>query len=116
MYKSVRKRHGRDGHQEYSKALREQHNLKHNSHEIQISKGDVVLMKGDEKNRGKWNTEIVQHINKRKDENIRSVQLRCKKAILERAIQHLYPMELTCSSYKAPKEVILDPNERVFFS
>ena len=43
MYKSVRKRHGRDGHQEYSKALREQHNLKHNSHEIQISKGDVVL-------------------------------------------------------------------------
>ena len=53
MCKSVRKRHGRDGHQEYSKALREQHNLKHNSHEIQISKGDVVLIKGEEKNRGK---------------------------------------------------------------
>ena len=114
MCKSVRKRHGRDGHQDYSKALREQHNLKHNSHEIQISKGDVVLIKGEEKNRGKWNIEIVQHINKGKDENIRSVQLPCKKAILERAIQNLYPMELTCSSYKAPEEVTLDPNARVF--
>ena len=99
---------------EYLKALREQHNLKYKSHEIQISKGDVVLIKGDEKNRGKWNIGIVQHINKGKDGNIHSVKLPCKKAILERAIQHLYPMELTCSSYTAPKEVILDPNARVF--
>ena len=99
---------------EYLKALREQHNLKHKSHEIQISKGDVALIKGDEKNRGKWNIGIVQHINKVKDGNIRSVKLLCKKTILERAIQHLYPMELTCSSYTAPKEVILDPNARVF--
>ena len=36
---------------EYLKALREQHNLKHKSYEIQISKGDVVLIKSDEKNR-----------------------------------------------------------------
>ena len=34
------------------KALREQHNLKPKSHDIQISKGNVVLIKGDEKNRG----------------------------------------------------------------
>ena len=99
---------------EYLKALREQHNLKHKSHEIQISKGDVVLIKGDEKNRGKWNIGIVQHINKGKDGNIRSVKLQCKKAILERAIQHLYPMKLTCSSYIATEEVILGPNARAF--
>ena len=98
----------------FIKALREQHNLKLKSHEIQISKGDVVLIKGGEQNRGKWNIGIVQHINKCKDGNIRSVKLRCKKAILERAMQHLYPMELTCSIYAAPKEVILDPNVRVF--
>ena len=49
---------------EYLKELREQHNLKHKSHGIQTSKGDVVLIKGDEKNRGKWNIGIVQHINK----------------------------------------------------
>ena len=72
------------------------------------------MITGGEKNRGKWNIGIVQHINKGKDGNIHSVKLPCKKAILERAIQHLYPMELTCSSYTAPKEVILDPNARVF--
>ena len=49
---------------EYLKELREQHNLKHKSHGIQTSKGDVVLIKGDEKNRGKWNIGILQHINK----------------------------------------------------
>ena len=90
---------------QYLKALREEHNFKHKSYVIQISKGDVVLIKGDEKN---------QHINKGKDGNIRSVKLRCEKAILERAIQHLYSMELTCSSYAAPKEVIWNPNARVF--
>ena len=100
----------------YLKALCEQHNLKHKSHDIPISKGDVVLIKDEEKNRGKWNIGIVQHINKGKDGNIHSVKLRCKKTILERAIQHLYPMELTCLSYKAPKEVVLDPNARDFSS
>ena len=74
------------------------------------------MIKGDEKNRGKWNTGIVQHINKGKDGNIRSVKLRCKKAILERAKQHLYPMELACSSYETPKDVVLDPNARDFYS
>ena len=48
---------------EYLKALCEQHNLKHNSHDIQISKGDVVLIIGNERNRGKWIIGIVQHIN-----------------------------------------------------
>ena len=65
------------------------HNLKHKSHENQISKGDVVLIKGDAKNRGKWNIGIVQNINKWKDGNIRSAKLWCKKAILEQAI-HIY--------------------------
>ena len=74
------------------------------------------MIKGDEKNRGKGNIEILQHISKGKDGNIRSVKLRCKKAILERAIQHLYPMELACSSYKAPKEVVLDPNALVLLN
>ena len=44
---------------------------------------DVALIKGNEKNRGKWNIGIVQHTNKGKDKNTRSVKLRCKKAILK---------------------------------
>ena len=54
----------------------------------------VVSINGDEKNQGKWKTRIVQRINKGKDGNIRSVKLQCKKAVLERVTQHLYPMEL----------------------
>ena len=42
------------------------------------------------------------------------VKMRCKKAILERGMQHLHPMELACSSYTAPKEVILDPDAQDF--
>ena len=72
------------------------------------------MIKGDEKNRGKWNIGIVQHINKGEDRNTRSVKLQCEKAILERATQHLHPMKLTCSSYIATEEVILDPNARAF--
>ena len=99
---------------EHLKALREQHNLKHKPHDIQVSKGDVVLIKGEEKNRGKWNIGIVQYINKGKNGNIRSVKLRCKMAILERTIQYLYSIELTCSNYEAPKDLALDPNARDF--
>ena len=66
---------------EYLKARCEQHNLNHQSHGTQISNGDVVLIKGDKKNRGKWYIGIVQRINNRKDENIRSAKLRYKKTI-----------------------------------
>ena len=58
---------------EYLKALHEQHNLKHKSHE---------LTKGGEKNRGTWNIEIVQHINKEKDGNILIRYIRASKVYL----------------------------------
>ena len=89
-------------------------NLKHKLHDIQISKGDVVSINGDEKNQAKWNTRIAQRISKGKDGNIRSVKLQCKKAMLERVTQHLYPMELMCLIYEAPKKVVLDPNAQDF--
>ena len=44
-------------HAEYIRALRERHNLKHKAHELTVKTGDVVLIKGDEKNRGKWECE-----------------------------------------------------------
>ena len=58
---------------EYLKALHEQHNLKHKSHE---------LNKVGEKNRGTWNIEIVQHINKEKDGNILIRYIRASKVYL----------------------------------
>ena len=34
--------------------------------------------------------------------------------MLERVTQHLYPMELMCLIYEAPKKVVLDPNAQDF--
>ena len=42
---------------EYLKALRERHNMKHSSKVLSLKIGDVVIVKGEEKNRGKWKME-----------------------------------------------------------
>ena len=38
----------------------------------------------------------------------------CKMAILERALQQLYPILMTCSNYEAPRNVVWDPDARHF--
>ena len=45
---------------EYIKALRERHNLKHDSKTPSLKEGDVVLIKGEERNRGKWSIGIIK--------------------------------------------------------
>ena len=44
---------------EYLKALREQHNMKNEVKEMNAKPGDVVLIKGDERNCGKWKIGII---------------------------------------------------------
>ena len=83
---------------EYIKALRERHNLKHKTKELNVKNGDVVLIKGNERNRGKWNIGIVVKLIKGRDGVVRAVRLRAGKSYLERAIQQLYPMELSCDN------------------
>ena len=58
--------------------------------------GDVVIIKGDERNRGKWDLGIVQRLIEGRDGVVRAVKLRAGKSYLDRAPQHLYPMELSC--------------------
>ena len=91
---------------EYLKSLREQHNLNHKSSETEIQIGDVVLIKGDEKNRGMWNIGIVEKLNRGKDGILRSVRLRTGKSTLERAVQHLYPMELSVDEHEQSNEEV----------
>ena len=62
-------------HAEYIRALRERHNLKHKAHELTVKTGDVVLIKGDEKSRGKWKIGIVKQIIPGRDRNVRAVKL-----------------------------------------
>ena len=75
---------------------REKHNLVHHGKENQISVGDVVLIKGEAKNRGGWAIGVVESLIKGKDNIVRAARLSSKKKIIERAVQMLYPLELAC--------------------
>ena len=77
---------------EYLKSLREQHRLNHPVKSSTIAVGDVMLIKEDERNRGKWKMGIVDHLITGHDGVVRGAKLRAGKSYLERAIQHLYPL------------------------
>ena len=47
---------------EYVKGLRERHNLNHKTKQLSIKPGDVVLITSDERNRGKWNIDVVMKL------------------------------------------------------
>ena len=90
---------------EYLRSLRERHNIKNNQRRMEIAIGDIVLMKGDDKHRGKWNIGIVEELYEGKDNVIRAVKLRSRKTYIERPIQFLYPLELSCDTWKRQKTV-----------
>lgn len=87
--------------QEYVRSLRERHNLKHELKRAESKPGDVMMIKGDRKNRGKWTIGVVTNTFVGRDGITRAVELRTSKTTLERAVQHLYPLELSCDI--APK-------------
>ena len=102
---------------EYVRALRERHNLHHNTREMKVKVGDVVMIRGDEKNRAHWKTGIVRELIQGQDGVVRVVRLRAGKSQLERAIQHLYPLELACDTIKTSQpsnESTLNPAASVF--
>ncbi len=103
---------------EYMRALRERHRLKHNSRGPNISVGDVVLIKSSERNRNRWPMGIVKELIKGKDGVVRAAKLKSGRDSLERTPQHLYPLELSCDTFKrkdgenviVQKPVELNPN------
>jgi hypothetical protein len=56
----------------------------------------VVIIKGEERNRNKWKLGLVVQMINGRDRVIRAVKLRAGKLFLERPIQCLYPLELSC--------------------
>uniref|UniRef100_A0A7M5XLD8 DUF5641 domain-containing protein n=2 Tax=Clytia hemisphaerica TaxID=252671 RepID=A0A7M5XLD8_9CNID len=79
---------------EYVRYLRERHQLKNNEGS-QFKEGDVVIIKGDERNRANWNLGIIDKMMPGKDGIIRAVRLRAGKNFLERAPENLFPLELS---------------------
>ena len=80
---------------DYLAALRERHGRGKEGKLKSLKIGDVVIIHSEEKNRGKWPLGIVQQLYGGRDGVIRAVKLRTGKSILERPIQHLYPLELS---------------------
>ncbi|XP_028408199.1 uncharacterized protein LOC114530777 [Dendronephthya gigantea] len=98
---------------EYLKGLRERHNLRHNNKQFTLKVGEVVIIKSDERDRNKWKLGIVENLIR--DGVVRVAKLRAGKGHLERAVQHLYPLELSCDIFKPEKKgPILRPEAEVF--
>ena len=98
--------------QEYLRSLRERHrNLLGAKGAVPVV-GDVVILKTDEKSRGKWPLGIIEELIVGKDGVVRAAKVRTGKNQLERAIQHLFPLELSCD--RRSEEVQLNPEAESF--
>lgn len=81
---------------EYFKSLHEQHHLNHPVKSCTIAVGAVMLIKEDKRNWGKWKMGIVDELITDRDGVARGAKLWVGKSHLEQAIQHFYPLQLTC--------------------
>ena len=71
------------------------------------------MIKIDDKRGGKWNTGVVEELYEGKDNIIRVPKLRSRKTYIERPIQFLYPLELSCDTWKRQKTVHQCSNQPV---
>ena len=73
--------------------------------------GDVVIIQSEERNHGKWSLGVIEELYPGRDGIIRATKLRAGKSYLERAVNHLYPLELSCDTSRPyiPERKQLDP-------
>ena len=100
---------------EYIKELRERHNMKHKTKNQQVTEGEVVIIKNEERNRGRWDLGIIVKLIKGRDGVVRAAKLRVGKSFLERPVQHLYPLELSCDMQDGSTPA-LNPDAKEFRS
>ena len=73
----------------------------------------VVIVQAKERNRGKWPLGIVENLIVGTDGVVRGAVLRSGKSRIERAVQHLYPLEFSCDRPR-PHLAELNPQARPF--
>ena len=73
----------------------------------------MVIIQSDERNRGKWPLSIVEELYKGRDGVVCAVKFRAGKTYLERAVNHLYPLKLSCDRTESVP-VQLDPKAPSF--
>ena len=79
---------------EYLRALRERHRLKYGNAESSLAVGDLVIIKSVECNHNCWPLGITEELIIGRDHIAHGAKLRVTKSVLERPVQHLYPLEL----------------------
>ena len=98
---------------EYVRGLREQHRMTRPKSMQHPKVGEIVILKEDQKPRNTWKLAIVKQPITGRDGVIRAAKLKTAGGnnYLERAIQHLFPLELECD-----KEITtrLDPDGQEF--
>ena len=82
---------------EYLESLQEKHNMRcRKENRPALANGNVVIIKGEERNRNWWRLGIFIELFKGANGIVRAAKIRCDISELERAVQHLFPMELHC--------------------
>lgn len=99
---------------EYLRALRETHRLKQDSKVVYPKVSDVMLIKSDQKDRGKWKMGVIEKLFPGQDGVVRAVELKVGTSRLQRPIQHLYPFELSCDPPLQKKESQLNHEAQEF--
>ena len=81
---------------EYVRSLREQHRNLWRNGQSYPKIGDVVIVHDEDQPRNRWKLAIVTRLITGKDNIIRGAVLKTGKGTIERAVQHLHPLELSC--------------------
>ena len=81
---------------EYVRSLRKRHTLKHSGEERHPNVGEDLLVKSEDKKRGKWKIGVVTDLIKGRDGIVMAAKLCVETSCIERAVQHLFPLELSC--------------------
>ena len=71
-------------------------------------------IKGKEGNGGKWKIGVVERLIQGLDGVIRRAQLKAGKTLIERPLQLLYPLELTCNRPERRRRETLRADAREF--
>ena len=74
--------------------------MKFKTKQQEIKVGDVVMIKGEDKQRGTWKVGIISEVYPVKDNEIRGVQVKTTTGFPDRPIQLLYPLELHCNDVR----------------
>lgn len=74
----------------------EQHRQEKRENGKHPNRGDAGLIESEERNRHLWKKGVVEELIRGRDGVVRGAKIRTSCGHLERAIQHLYPIELSC--------------------